>query len=267
MKTSADGAPAEAAHRSIFWPTVAMLPALALLVGLGTWQMQRKAWKEGLIAKIESRVVSKPIPLADALARHAKGEDIEFLPVVAKGRFARERSLFYYAPGSKGPGFHVFTPLRLDGTPPAIDVLIVNRGFVPERERSAAAVPAPAGATQREVIGLVRFPPRPGAFTPANDVAHNLWFWPDVAAMTRAAFGDTPRTSPKFYLAEAAELSTPRPAAPGVPQPPPARIELPNRHLEYALTWYAFAASLLAVYGFFVRSRRKAIGPPPGRAS
>ena len=258
---SDNAAAAPRAGRGLFWPTVAMLPALLLLIGLGTWQLQRKAWKEDLIAKIHSRIAAKPIALADAIAKHARGEDIEYLPVTAKGRFVGEKSLLYYAPGPKGPGFEVFTPLLLDDAGTAFDTLIVNRGFIAERERAAALTPAATAATPREVTGLVRLPPTPGLFTAPNDVARNLWFWPDVAAMTRAAFEGEARKSPAFYLAEVKELSRGATAAPGAPEPRTARIELPNRHLEYALTWYAFAASLLGVYFFFVRSRRRAMEP------
>lgn len=258
VMSSQSAAPARPPRRPLVWPTLAMLPALVLLIGLGTWQLQRKAWKEGLIAKIEARVTTTPIPLTDALTRYARGEDVEFLPVAVPGRFQRERSLFYYAPGTGGPGFEVFAPLLLEAPAGTIDTLIVNRGFVPEGERAAAARPSPTDAALREVTGLVRLPPKPGRFTPDNDVAHNLWFWPDVQAMTRAAYSGETRQSPPFYLAEVQELSRQAAAAPGVPRPGHARIELPNRHLEYALTWYAFAVSLLGVYVIFIRGRLRA---------
>ena len=43
---------------------IAALTGLAILLALGTWQMQRLAWKEGLIAAIETRMKSAPQPLS-----------------------------------------------------------------------------------------------------------------------------------------------------------------------------------------------------------
>ena len=45
----------------LIWPTALSLVGLAVLIGLGTWQLQRKQWKDQLIAKIAARVAASPV--------------------------------------------------------------------------------------------------------------------------------------------------------------------------------------------------------------
>ena len=101
------------------------------------------------------------------------------------------------------------------------------------------------------MTGLVRVPHGPGLFAPANDVAHNLWYWPDVAAMQSSAFAGTDVRASAFWIDADA-----RPEPPGgLPRGGVTRLDLPNRHLEYALTWYGLALTLIGVYGAFAISR------------
>ena len=47
-----------------------------------------------------------------------------------------------------------------------------------------------------------------------------------------------------------------RPEPPGgLPRGGVTRLDLPNRHLEYALTWYGLALTLIGVYAAFAASR------------
>ena len=96
-------------------PTVASLIGALVLVGLGSWQLERRQWKEGLLAKIAARVGAAPLPLLEAEARLRAGEDIEYLHIVATGRFHNDQECYLYAPEPSGPGWHVYTPLELSG--------------------------------------------------------------------------------------------------------------------------------------------------------
>src|SRR5262249_26747459 len=109
-------------------PTLLALLALAVLVGLGTWQLQRKAWKESLIAQMERQVHADPGPAMTGLEPLAAISQ-EYRRVRLRGVFQHDQERYLYAPDPRlGPGFHVYTPLRLqDG-----GQLYVNRGFVPE---------------------------------------------------------------------------------------------------------------------------------------
>lgn len=234
----------------LLWPTVATLAALAILLALGTWQMQRKAWKEGLIDAIAQRVTAAPVPLDTAARRWTAGEDLEYLRVSARGRYHHDKERLLYAPGREGPGYHVFTPLETSTG----RYLFVNRGFVPEHLKDPSARTAGQPAGEVEIVGLLRRPVGQGWFTPANEPARNLWFWRDLDGMAASTLGrDASKTLP-FFLDEQPRDSDPASAATW-PRPGVTRLDLPNRHLEYALTWYGLAGALIAVYLAFARGR------------
>lgn len=231
----------------LFWPTVLMLLVLGMLVGLGTWQLERKAWKEDLIAKIRARARQEPAPVEAVAAQQASGEAIEYTRVRARGQLLSERSLLYYAPGPAGAGYHVYTPLLIAPS----RALLVNRGYIPEAERAAAL--APGNGTPVEVVGLARMPGSTGWFTPKNDPARNLWFSRNLNEMAAASLGHGITVLP-FFVDEA-ERAGPQARKPGEPAGGATRLELPNRHLEYAVTWYGLASSLIAVYSVFAWGR------------
>lgn len=229
----------------LLWPTLLMLPVLGILLGLGTWQMQRKAWKDDLIAKIHARTQAAPIPIAEAVARFRAGEDLEYARVVAEGRFLPGRERHYWAPSPAGTGWHIYAPLEM----PSGGIVIVNRGRVADADRDPARRPEPTVERQR-IVGLLRAPEKKTAFTPDNDAARNIWYWRDLAGMARSLLPDRQEPPLPFFLeAEAGGGNAPAPQG-GV-----TRLDLPNTHLQYALTWYGLAATLIGVYSAFVWSR------------
>jgi surfeit locus 1 family protein len=233
-------------HAGLLWPTALGLAGLAVLIGLGTWQLQRRQWKEALIAKIAARVGADPMPLAQALRIWKEGGDVEYLHVVARGRFRHDKERYLYAPAKSGLGWHVYTPLELGPQ----RFVWVNRGFVPDDRKAPQSRSQGQTAEEAEVRGLVRLPPLPGLFTPHNDAARNLWYWPDSTAMTVSAFGSQPIEAAPFTIDADAS-----PAPGGWPRGGVTRIDLPNRHLEYALTWYGLALTLIGVYAAFAMGR------------
>lgn len=233
--------------RLLLWPTLATLAALAVLLSLGTWQLARRTWKEQLIETIKARIGADPIALAVAMSHTRRGEDLEYTPVRVHGRFIPDKAMFYYAPDAKlGPGYHVYMPLETSGG----ELVIINRGYVPEREalavRSRIAGPPDQPG---EVVGLLRSPGAKGLFTPDNDFVHNLWYWRDINGMASHVRRDGHTTVMPFFIDA---LSGSGPAAFGVGRGGATRLELPNRHLEYAVTWYGLAGALIIVYLFFV---------------
>jgi len=241
----------------LLWPSALGLAGFAVLIGLGSWQMSRKAWKEGLIAQIGARVHAAPLPLSEALQQwHDKG-DVEYLHVRVSGRFVHARERHMFAVDARlGPGFYVYTPLETGKR----QLVLVNRGFVPTPLKEPAT--RPAGQIEGEVTlaGLVRNPMPRGPFTPASEPARNLFYWPDypnMLASAREAGGLDLTPVPFFLDADAA------PANPGgFPRGGVTRLNLPNRHLEYALTWYGLALTLIGVLAAFARARLQSEGHP-----
>ena len=213
-----------------------------MLITLGAWQLERKAWKEALIATLAERLAAPPValPAPTEWPRLVANED-EFLRVAVTATFANEKEGLVYTSGSTlreatgGPGYWVFTPARLaDGS-----TVMVNRGFVPEGRQNPATRAEGQIAGRVELTGVLRWPETPGLFTPAGDPARNLWFAREAAAIA-AAKGIS---AAPFYL----ELERPEPPG-GLPRAGRLQPNLPNNHLQYAITWFGLAAVFAGAY-------------------
>ena len=244
-----------------------LLPALlafAVLIVLGTWQVERKAWKEALIASLIERLASPPqtLPRAKDWAKLDRaGDEYRRVKFTASFDNAREALVFAAAsafrPDVTSPGYWVFTPARLaDGS-----IVVVNRGFVPDVRRDPKSRPQGRIAEAIEITGALRWPDERHWFTPADDVSRNLWFTRDPAAIA-AAKGLDKGLDPgagavaPFYV----EQEAPTPPG-GLPQPGKLVVALPDNHLQYALTWYGLAAVLAAVFGFWAASSGRHSAP------
>lgn len=233
--------------RGLVWPSLTTLAAFILLIGLGTWQLERKAWKEALIGALDERLKAEPAPLPapERWPAFDPAKD-EFRRVAFAATFAPDREALVYAAGSavrpdvSGAGYWVFAPLELA----AGAVVVVNRGFVPEGQQDATTHAPPAGRVN--LVGALRWPEPRGWFAPPDDPARNLWFVRDHLAMAEAKGWGA--VAP-FYV----ELETPTEALPRAGRLAPG---LRNDHLQYAITWYALAAVLATVFVLWIRNRR-----------
>lgn len=233
---------------TLLWPTLTTLVGVAVLAALGTWQLQRKAWKEEIVSRIERRSQAAPVSLDAAIAEARRTGEVDYLRVRARGRFRHQEERYFYAPDPRrGPGFHVHTPFETtDGT-----LVFVNRGFVPEALKEPAKRPAGQIPGEVEVTGLVRPPGTEGTFTPANKPERNLWFWRDLDALYASLGTDGgARRAPFLLDAEASPENPGRWPRGGV-----TVLKVPNRHLEYALTWYGLAGALVVIYVAFAVTR------------
>ena len=182
---------------------------------------------------------------AGAAARDARrGAAARIPPVRADGEFLNDHELYLNAQSLTGDqGFHIVTPFRLsDGT-----ILMVDRGFVPTDHQAPATRAAGEIAGPTTVTGLLRLPEPPGWFTPPNSPDKNSWFSIDLSAMATAA--GVGNALPFYVDADA----SPNPG--GWPLGGQTITELPNDHLQYAITWYALAAALVVVYIRFAQRR------------
>ena len=220
---------------------ILVLIALAILISLGTWQVERLHWKEGLLADIAARQVAAPVPLADIEAMAASGGDIEYRKVTATGRYINNKERHFFATWRGQTGFYVYTPLELaDGR-----ALLVNRGFVPYENKEPEMRMQGQLTDQQTVTGLARekLPGKPAWVVPDNDIAKNIFYWKDLDVMAESVGLEKARVIPFFVDAD----STPNPA--GLPIGGVTQVDLPNDHLQYAFTWYGLAAVLVAVVG------------------
>jgi len=238
---------------ALLWPTLLSVAAFAVLIGLGTWQMQRKSWKDGLIAQIAARTTAPPIAFAEAIERMRKAESLEYTRVVVTGRWLPGREQHYWTATPAGPGWHIYAPLATTDGP----IVIVNRGFVPDARRDPALRPEPPAPAAVQLVGLLRKAEVRTTFTPDNVPARNIWYWRDLDGMARSMLADATGPVAPFFL-DAERGSAP----PQAPQGGVTRLDLPNTHLQYALTWYGLAATLVGVYAAFAWGRLQQRGEP-----
>lgn len=223
------------AFRPGLWPTVFTVPAVLFMIALSAWQMQRLYWKEALIAERVERTTVAPIALP------ALGSDLasaEFHRVALNGHFDHAHEFLMPARSQNGNvGFWIVTPLLLDNGGGAV---LVNRGWVPDGFQDPAQRLQGQLAGDIAVEGIVRLPQVQTWFQPPNEPLKNRWFYLSPAEMALAS-GLPVRTD--LYL-DAVKTDIPG----NYPLGGQTRINLPNDHLQYAITWAALAVALLAIY-------------------
>lgn len=263
---SAPGAPAPATlarPRSSVLRTLFLLGAglvVLVLLGLGSWQVQRLSWKLDLIERIEQRVHADPVdaPGPSRWADITPAQD-EYRHLRLQGRWLHQHSSLVQAVTKLGPGFWVMTPLRLSGGALDGQVVWVNRGFVTQ---------APAVRTNdeelRTVTGLLRLSEPGGGFLRHNDPAAQRWFSRDVAALS-AAHG-LRDVAPYFVDADAATSPLAGQSASLAHDAPLTEpvggltvLKFQNNHLVYALTWYALALMVIAAVAWVWRQDRRSV--------
>lgn len=220
------------------------------LCALGTWQVQRLAWKRALIAQVDQRAHA---PATPAPAKNEwsglTSENAEYRHVAASGTFQFDRQTLVQAATELGSGYWVMTPLQL----PDGGTVLVNRGFVlPEWRKSQANIPQPPA--EARVTGLLRMGEPGSGFLRNNDPASNLWYSRDLPAIA-AARGLTD-VAPYFIDADAASSAGRDPAK--APVGGLTVLSFPNNHLVYAITWYALALMVIVGVVIFVREEKRA---------
>ena len=229
----------------LLWPTVIAILGLTLLLGLGTWQLDRLAWKTSLIADRESQLASP------ALALDMSSDSVvinEFRRVSLRGMFLHDYEFHLLSRTFKGrAGIHVVTPFIPDTGGSNSYAVLVNRGWVPKEfsdpeSRREGQVPGILNVT-----GIARtIDGNRGWFVPENKPAQGIWYHLSLGQMAQAA---------DLRLASFVVEAGPEPNSGGYPIGGQTRIHLRNDHLGYAITWYTLAAALALIYFLFVRQK------------
>ena len=240
--------------RPLLWPTFFALPALLVLVWLGTWQLQRLQWKNQLIADFESRATAPPIDLPRGDVRL----EMEFRRLALTGRFDHTKEVFMTGRTYEGnAGFHIVTPFTLtDGR-----IVLVNRGWVSESYRDQSKREFTLAEGELTLAAILRFPGKKGYFVPENEPENGFWFTLVPEQIVRHlglegqaesdVYAATIRTSETIELPIAARTET----------------NLRNSHLGYAITWYGIACALIGVYlAFHHQAGRLRFGRASGSA-
>lgn len=213
---------------------------MAIVIGLGTWQLHRRVWKTELLATIAARMNGAPVPLPATIA-DPSGWNFRSVRVI--GRFAPDKALWLYGRTYDGKaGIHLLVPLIRPGG----DAILVDRGFVPFEHSSELAPFTPADG-QVEIDGVVRLAEPGGLFVPANEPDRNVWYTVDMPTMSMTV---SMPLAP-LYIAAKPAGGTGWPAATGGTEGAGIR----NEHLNYAIFWYSMAMVLAIIYLISSRSR------------
>ncbi len=214
-----------------------------ILCGLGAWQLQRLQWKQGLIHTLADRLAQAPRPL-DQLTLDGAAD---FTKVEVSGLYLPGNNRFVAVTVEEQPAYQVVSPLALgDGR-----VILVDRGAIPVSALADFESAVPEGPAS--LTGILRMTRDPaGYFTPDKDPGKPVWYWWNLPALIASLqLEPDARVLPGVIqlLPKAGDQSFPR------PQPPSAKLV--NNHLQYAVTWFAFAAVLLVITALFVRQQLK----------
>lgn len=206
-------------------PIVIGVLGVAILIALGVWQTQRLAWKEALITEIDQRALADPVAIPEV----PDAEAHNLLRVRAQGMIGTDEIHILHSIKRFGPGFRIVVPMTLDQ--PQGRRILVDLGFVPQRFKARGERPRlVTSAADQRVEGLLLWPNEADSYTPVPDLGRNLWFARDVVALA-----DALETEPVLLVAAEHPGGT-------LPLPLPPGTDLPNRHLEYAVTWFSLAA-------------------------
>ncbi|WP_425099223.1 SURF1 family protein [Tropicibacter sp. S64] len=220
--------------KRILPPLLFGLIGAAILVGLGTWQLQRLEWKRGILSEIESRIGGAPQPLPDMVSPAEQ----KYQPVALSGSIGEEALFVLVSAKQLGAGWRVISPFTTeDGR-----TILLDRGFTPVDRKQA-----PARAEPVTVQGNLHWPDDRNSSTPDNDVAKNTWFARDIGAMAEAL-----KTEPLLVIAR--QITPPDP---GLTLMPVDTAGIPNDHLQYAITWYSLAVVWLIMTAALIRRRSK----------
>ena len=225
--------------RPLLWPTLISLPILVLCLALSVWQMERREWKRDILDRIAANQSAVPIAL-DALLSGGDPLRREYGKVALSGTFLHDKE-FHLAARSRGNdvGIQVVTPLRTDKG----QIVLLDRGWVPSEKKDPAKRAEGQIEGTVKLVGVVRRTQVQRQFAPDNVPDKNVWFTVDVPLMRKLAGGRPDPALDTFFL-EADANHNPG----GLPIGGQTQLDIPNDHLQYAITWFLLAMALIGVY-------------------
>ena len=238
-------------YKPTFWLfCLGALGALAVLIALGNWQVARLAWKEQLIADVNSRVATAAIKAPGPAQWATISRDTHvYTPVTLTGTYDHQSEVHVWFALNKpkggpvgGPGYLILSRFT---TSQGWDV-IVNRGFVPDAMKEAPSRPDTLVAGSQTITGLMRFDEPKNWNSPKADKVKNVWIVRQISEMVAYLKLDPVKTAPYWIdLTKGQGIN-------GLPQGGETRITFTNTHLQYAMTWYGLAIVLVLVFAVWL---------------
>ena len=218
-------------RRTIFILIIGLI-GIAVLLSLGIWQVQRLAWKEGILAEIDAKIEGAPsaLPLSPTVQAH------KYQPIEVSGRFLDTRIRVLVSQKLIGAGYRIIQPFQTDGR-----VILVDRGFVKIDQTEDLR------NDQATILGKLHWPEEVDQYTPEPDLTRDIWFARDVPELAAALNADP-------ILVIAREIT---PSSEKVSPIPISSSGIPNDHLQYAITWFSLVAVWAGMSGLFLFGTRR----------
>ena len=222
--------------KRMIFPLLLGLVGCAILISLGTWQVQRLAWKEAMLAEIDARIAAPPV----AIPAQPDPEADRFLPVQATGTIGDARLRILVSQKQIGAGYRIISPFTTGGR-----TILIDRGILP----IAADLPAPPPG-EVTATGNLHWPSEVDSYTPEPDTTRDIWFARDVPRMAEAL-----NAEPILLV-----LRNATPPTPQIVPLPVSRAGIPNDHLSYAVTWFSLAIIWFGMTAFLLwRIRQRTV--------
>lgn len=227
------------------WPTLLVLALIPGFVALGQWQLGKARAKEGAQARLDGQRREAPVALPATLV--ADAEPLHLRQVVVRGEYdVAGQILIDNRVRHERAGFHVLTPLRIDGGETRV---LVNRGWVPAPPGAHAAPPVTVPAGPVLIEGTATIPSRKiFALAPETAAAGGNAIWQNLDLARY-------RTASAHPVQPLVILLDPASAAGGFDREWPRLDERHERHMSYALQWFGFAFASFAIWLWFALQR------------
>ncbi|MEH6476349.1 MAG: SURF1 family protein [Sneathiella sp.] len=219
-------------------PTVMTIPAVFIMLALSVWQVDRYFWKVNLLDTLQQQLAADGVQLPSG---DLSVDEWGYRRVTLNGEFQHDQEIHLFAHTLKGrKGFQIITPFVRSG---GKGTVLVNRGWVPEEKKEAAARPEGNIRGEIEISGIARKPwEKSYSFLPESNAETNVWLYGELDDMAKT-LGIT--VSPLFV--ELDVMTVPG----GLPIGGQTRMSVPNNHIEYAVTWFGMGGAMFVIYLLF----------------
>ena len=200
--------------------------AIIILLSLGTWQLERLRWKSDLLESMKENISLPPVVVNSSIISNIKNYNYRRFKL--DGYFLYDKNITIYSKVVGGKvGRHLITPFKTK-----FGYILINRGFVPENYKIEASEIKQDKNTS--INGIVKFQQKINYFTPSNSIIKNQSYYINIEEISTYLKLDLNN----FYIIEE---NNPNERYPLGSQ---YNINIPNDHLQYAITWFSLALAL-----------------------